>query len=1161
MATPPEPLLGAVAGARGRSVPRSSEQPTRIQPRPGVALEAKPHGATVEPAAAPRTGSARGHWLDESVPAATGLVDDDFSFIHDMERYEIVSFLGAGGMGRVFKARDVNLGRFVALKFLRFNDPRQLERFLREARSQARVEHENICKVYEASWVESHPYIAMQLIEGVTLAEGAELLSLEQKVKVIRDVALAIHAAHRMGLIHRDLKPGNILLERRHDGGWHPWVVDFGLAQDQESDGLTRTGAVTGTPAYLSPEQARAEPVDRRSDVYSLGAVLYELLAGQVPLKGSSLAESLIKVVQEPPVPLARRNSSIPRDLDTIVLKCLEKEPQRRYDSARALAEDLDRYLDDEPIAARPPSFSYRAGKWIRKNRALAAVMAGALALALIGTAIFLRALWLQAERAELMQRFSEEVTRAEGEMRLASYLPFQDITPYKDDVEATMDAIRREMDSLGEVADGPGHYALGRGYLALHRYELALEHLEKAWEAGYQRPEVAEGLGRALGVLYQRALLVASSDTLGEDEAASSASEEGLDQSLRLPALAYLRLSEEAKGPYTQAMIAFYDRRYPEALELAAAAGRDEPWFYEARQLTGEIYMEMGDQARGRGDHAAAFDHYDQAAAAYRDVLDIARSDATVYAAECGRAVRVMSLRAEKERLPDASFEEAGLACRQAAEVDRELAEPYTYQSSLYWLWGREMADSDDDPTEKYRQAARHARRALELNPREVLALGNLSLAQLDMARWEKKKGRPADDLLARSIESAHRALAIQPDHAELHNQLASAYVIKASWEKLAGVDPRPNLEQAISALRECTRLAPRLAQPWNNIGYARLIQAEYEIDRGLDPSASIEASVEALEKALELNPNHPLYRNLLGTAALTLGEYQLGAEADPTDALKLAMRTFRASLAEDPTYDLAYGNIAWSYRYLAAYKLRIGADPRAELQAARDALGSAMDLKPKDPENFLELARIEHLAARWAMAAVRDPRPRFRAARQAVVRGLEVNDQHSDLYLESALLAWRWAEWRAGDGAAGAEGDGAEHLRWGLEAARKARELSPEAPEPMAVEGVLLARQAEAGPRGPEREAQRREARRLLTTALEENPKLSREYGDVLRGLGGSVPARPAAEPAQPRGGGEAVGSPPARGRETAVEEGVRLGPPGEAGAEKGIKGAASG
>jgi serine/threonine-protein kinase len=192
------------------------------------------------------------------------------------ERYEDIRLLGEGGMGTVYRGRDKRLGRLVALKLLRRADPDLARRLLQEARAQARVQHEQVCRVYEAGEADGEPFIAMQYIEGQALDRAKERMTLEQKVKVIREVAAALHEAHRIGLVHRDIKPGNILVETGEDGAFKPYIADFGLARDVSQEGQTMTGAVLGTPAFMAPEQARGEvrSLDRRTDVYSLGATL-----------------------------------------------------------------------------------------------------------------------------------------------------------------------------------------------------------------------------------------------------------------------------------------------------------------------------------------------------------------------------------------------------------------------------------------------------------------------------------------------------------------------------------------------------------------------------------------------------------------------------------------------------------------------------------------------------------------------------------------------------------------------------------------------------------------------------------------------------------------------------------------------------------------------
>ncbi|HVK67054.1 MAG TPA: serine/threonine-protein kinase, partial [Polyangium sp.] len=377
------------------------------------------------------------------------------------ERYEDIHFLGEGGMGTVYRGRDPRLGRTVALKLLRDSDPDLWRRFLQEARSQAKIQHEHVCRVYEAGEADGEPFIAMQYIEGEPLSKMAGRLSLEQRVKVMREVSAAVHEAHRLGLIHRDLKPGNILVEVGADGDIKPYVMDFGLAREVADRGETVTGAVVGTPAFMSPEQARGDvrTLDRRSDVYSLGATLYDLVADQPPFVAPHAWKLLMMVAFEDAPALGKVKKGVPADLETIVMKCLERDPARRYDSARALAEDLQRFLDGEPIQARRASIGYVLWKKARKHK-LATAVGGVLfvaALALGG--VWVKARQQAAAEARLAQELGERVKEMELFLRAAYELPLHDVERERDVVRRKLSAIEERMEEAGRTGEGPGHY------------------------------------------------------------------------------------------------------------------------------------------------------------------------------------------------------------------------------------------------------------------------------------------------------------------------------------------------------------------------------------------------------------------------------------------------------------------------------------------------------------------------------------------------------------------------------------------------------------------------------------------------------------------------------------------------------------------------------
>ena len=302
--------------------------------------------------------------------------------------YEILNELGRGGMGVVYKVRQISLNRTVALKLIKAGvlaDDAEMKRFQNEAESVALLDHPGIVPIYEVGEHESQRYFSMKLVEGGNLDDQLDSFTNNPRAAatLLAEVAEGVHHAHMRGILHRDLKPANILV----DTEGHPHVTDFGLAKRVEGDGeMTASGAILGTPAYMSPEQAtgRRGAITTATDVYGLGAVLYALLAGQAPFGGGSIIDTLDAVRMHPPRPPTRINSKAPRDLETICLKCLEKDPRRRYTSAQALADDLKAWLESRPIAARRVSAVERAWLWC-KRRPMEAALSAVVLFSLIG--------------------------------------------------------------------------------------------------------------------------------------------------------------------------------------------------------------------------------------------------------------------------------------------------------------------------------------------------------------------------------------------------------------------------------------------------------------------------------------------------------------------------------------------------------------------------------------------------------------------------------------------------------------------------------------------------------------------------------------------------------------------------------------------------------
>jgi tRNA A-37 threonylcarbamoyl transferase component Bud32 len=307
-----------------------------------------------------------------------------------MAEYDLLDEIARGGMGVVYKARHRRLNRIIALKMIGAGEqahPAQRARFLIEAEAVARLHHPNIVQIYDFGETDGRPFVALEFLEGGSLADRLKGTTWPGRAaaELAATLASAMHAAHQAGIVHRDLKPSNVLF----DGGGVPKIANFGLAKRLEiEEHQTQSGQVLGTPSYMAPEQAqgRVRQISPAADIYALGATLYEMLTGRPPFKTPSTMETLHQVIYEDVVPPSKLRVRLARDLETICLKCLQKERQKRYGTAQELADDLRRYLDNRPIRARRTSLLERGTKWVRRRPA-AATLAGLTVLALLATA------------------------------------------------------------------------------------------------------------------------------------------------------------------------------------------------------------------------------------------------------------------------------------------------------------------------------------------------------------------------------------------------------------------------------------------------------------------------------------------------------------------------------------------------------------------------------------------------------------------------------------------------------------------------------------------------------------------------------------------------------------------------------------------------------
>lgn len=417
------------------------------------------------------------------------LTDDAETVPPSLGPYQILRVLGYGGLADVYLARDTVLGREVALKILHRIAPMKMERFVREARVAALLSHPNIVQIFDAGQVEGFHYISMQYIDGSPIGD----LSLEPRraAELVLKVAMAAHYAHTQGIVHRDITPRNILVDRSGT----PFLADFGLAKyiDHDTKQLSVTGSVLGTPMFMSPEQARGDvhKLDARTDVYGLGATLYALATGFPPFHEGTLLSVIRQVTDDDPTPPRSRNPALPRDLELIIQMAMEKERHRRYATAEELAKDLHRFLDRLPVVAHPPSIAYRIRRRIARHKA--AFITGAIGAAMAGlVAGFFVPRWLeeraaaQARETQLLlqreeQRRSEEALRELATLWGDVLLAKQGWYQAQRDPAETRAALADAVLSVGRFIDrNPG---IAQGYYIRARGRVYLEDLAGARE------------------------------------------------------------------------------------------------------------------------------------------------------------------------------------------------------------------------------------------------------------------------------------------------------------------------------------------------------------------------------------------------------------------------------------------------------------------------------------------------------------------------------------------------------------------------------------------------------------------------------------------------------------------------------------------------------
>ncbi len=1014
-------------------------------------------------------------------------------------RYEITDVLGQGGMGVVYKARDRRLGRTVALKFIRLTDPKMVTRFVNEARAQARITHDNICKVYEVDEVASQPYIAMEYVDGQSVLSLIDKLSLLQKVQIIQEVARALHSAHRIGIIHRDIKPQNVLVEQKADGRLRPVLMDFGLARDVRSRlNLTETGVVLGTPEYMSPEQARGTnidgAVDCRTDVYSLGAMLYELLVGQPPFEGSSSVQVLLSVLNDEVIPVRMRNPVVPQDLEIIVMKCLSKAPDDRYPTARSLADELGRFLAGEPIIGQPQLLSDVSEPTLHPTsiapQRIKVLLAGALLLVIgLLLVVVIRMQLHQAaerrfidEQSRHAQLFEKDVREMELFMRAAYELPLHNIRSEQDQIRQRVRSIKSRLPTLGPQASGPGEYALGRAAMVLDQWPEAEAHLLAALRAGYTSAEVHFALGLTYGTRYQRA---ADEARRHPDHGWAMQRLKELETEFLVPARIQLEQSGGValESPaYAQALLQYYRRQFDAALSSVSRAASEAPWLPEIVQLEARLLRERAAQSGPK--ELMLFGEYDlkRADQILGRAIDMARSNPFLYMEAAELSLLLLRQRILSSQPVLEPYQQVISACQKALVAQPDLAVVYSLMASAEAFVSDDQIQHGEDPRQSLERGQAALSEAQRLSPghtAQLLTANHLNRVQI---AYQLRRGQDALPALMRAFDTARDAAQRSSSWAALWVDLGRIHVLRADYHAAHGQEQRSDLEAAMHAFHQAMTKQPGEEAAHAQIGYTELRLAKRAIDHGEDPGPHLSKAREGFSGASLDDVDV-----LLGQVRIQLleAEYKLLSSGDADVPIAAAVQAARTVAKQRPEFANVQRTLAMALRLLAQSLHLRGQDPSPALGEGLLAIQAGHKLRTGDSE-LLELeAELHLLAARWQQSQRRSFDGDLRHAQAALLSALQVNDRRAATYVALARVFATKAESASAQAATGL-------LIQGLEAAGKALDIAPGSAAALLVQGELLLGQALRAS-GRERISIAEPALAALNQALKLNPLFS--------------------------------------------------------------------
>ncbi len=868
-----------------------------------------------------------------------------------VNQYEILDQIGAGGMGVVYKAYDTRLKRTVALKALSDpgTDPSYAQRLQREAVALARLRHEGIVALYEAGDVSGMPYLAMEFVEGKELHAilQSRSLSLRESVRLIERVARALHYAHQQGVIHRDLKPSNILI----DGEGRPHILDFGLARlESERIPMTRSGDVIGTPAYMAPEQIQGHQrrIGPATDIYSLGATLFEMATGRLPHVAESISELIYKVVNEKPT---WPRSRIPADLRRVLLRTLEKDPARRYPSAGEFADDLGRWIRGEPVRARATPAVPRA------------FQAAGAALVLIVVGLTITAAVRTRRLEETRHRYAAELSlRAQTHLEAALHARRAgDLAAMDRQASLLREACRR---TVAERANLPEpHYYEGRMDRARMEFDSALVHQDRALS---KNASFAPSL-------YERIVLLTRQYRLRLQEIALEASLSQSGESVRFPAVEEVHQRDDKLRDLRQRIQRDLESLPETAPERRIAEGLW--WTYggraeqarerlEANPRLEESLEALAETAMAQGKFDSAVDwctrghESDRGYVPYLLLRALARFRQGFLAGEdstarwtaaledCERALALRSrssgarlLRAQiLTHVGDREARAGGNPESRYLQAISECPAPL-WKMFARFKWGLHRQGRGEDPTDLYERGAQDGESAIQLSPGSAMPYLVRSYVHLNWGMFEQGRELDAEALLRKAIADAEEALRRIPASTDAVLCRAQA---RAS---LAHTRPSPERDELYDqALQDCAELlkrTPAIPNVYLVRGRARIRWASQRSEKTRE---LYEFGLEDCREFLKHQPRSAEVHLWRANAFCNLGVEDLREGRDPAPKFREAIEACAAAEAlAYPSWELSLVR-AWTELHWGIHAEKNRQDPTERYQRALTACDAGL-------------------------------------------------------------------------------------------------------------------------------------------------------------------------------------------------------------------------